>query len=34
MTNFFIFAAPFIVLALSIGLAFWAALRDTPYIDE
>jgi len=34
MTSFFIFAAPFIVLALSIGAAFWAALREEPYIDE
>ncbi|WP_407657985.1 cytochrome bd oxidase small subunit CydS [Lederbergia citri] len=34
MTNFFIFAAPFIVLAVSIGAAFWAAQRDEPYFDE
>jgi len=34
MTKFFIFAAPFIVLFLSIGAAFWAAARENPYYDE
>ncbi|WP_397469514.1 cytochrome bd oxidase small subunit CydS [Psychrobacillus sp.] len=28
MTNFFIFYAPFIVLAGSIVVAFWAASKD------
>lgn len=34
MSNFLMFVAPFIVLILSIIVAFWAALRDGPIRDE
>ncbi|WP_430413620.1 cytochrome bd oxidase small subunit CydS [Lederbergia citrea] len=34
MSNFLMFIAPFIVLFLSIGVAFWAALKDGPMSKE
>ena len=34
MSNFLMFIAPFIVLILSIVVAFWAALRDGPIRND
>ncbi|MFD1706624.1 hypothetical protein ACFSCZ_07630 [Siminovitchia sediminis] len=34
LNDFFIFAAPFLVMIAAIAATFWAAKKDDPFTDE